>query len=292
MSLTARHVARALGGEAVGRTAALVPGPGHGRKDRSLSIKLDAHAPNGFLVNSFCGDDWKECRDYVAEKLGLDKTEPRRCPVTGGTRRPGIVLPPEINNLVRARHLWACRQTLGGSPAETYLREARGYNGTLPATLGFLTPSAYAHLAMISAFGVTDETEPGVLTIHDEDVRGIHLTFLDPDGSGKAGTERDKIMIGPSSGWPIVVAPPNDLLGLVVTEGIEDALTVHQATGLGAWAAGSAGRMLALASIVPSYIETVTIYAHPDEAGQRGATGLADALLLRGLEVLLEGIAR
>ena len=84
---------------------------------------------------------------------------------------------------------------------------------------------------------------------------------------------------------PIVIAPPNDLLGLAITEGIEDGLSVYQATGLGVWVAGSAGRMPGLADKVPNYIEAVTIYAHADEAGQRGANGLADALVERGVEV-------
>ncbi|RWN58465.1 hypothetical protein [Mesorhizobium sp.] len=61
----------------------------------------------------------------------------------------------------------------------------------------------------------------------------MHLTRLRPDGSGKA-EEPAKIMIGRSKGAPIVLAPLNDLLGLIVTEGIEDALSAHQATGLGA----------------------------------------------------------
>jgi hypothetical protein len=46
--------------------------------------------------------------------------------------------------------------------------------------------------------------------------------------------------------------------------------------------------MPALADAVPSYIETITIYAHDDEAGQRGATGLADRLIQRGFEVFIE----
>ena len=129
--------------------------------------------------------------------------------------------------------------------------------------------------------------EPGVVSIHE--VHGIHLTFLRPDGSGKADIERPKIMVGPSNGWPIVIAPPNDMLGLAITEGIEDAFTVHQVTYLGAWAAGSASRMRVLVARVPDYIETVTIYSHSDEAGQRGASALADALVSRGIEVFVEG---
>ena len=47
------------------------PGPGHSAKDRSLSITLDASAPDGFLVYSFAGDDWVHCKDYVREKLSV-----------------------------------------------------------------------------------------------------------------------------------------------------------------------------------------------------------------------------
>jgi putative DNA primase/helicase len=71
----ARAVARALGGEIAGRDAVLVPGPGHNRRDRSLSIRQDPSAPEGFVVHSFAGDDPITCRDHVRTSLGL---EPRR----------------------------------------------------------------------------------------------------------------------------------------------------------------------------------------------------------------------
>jgi hypothetical protein len=103
----------------------------------------------------------------------------------------------------------------------------------------------------------------------------------------KAGTDRDKIMIGKSIGSPIVLAPPNDGLGLAITEGIEDAFSVHEATGLGAWAVGSASRMPALAGAVPDYIECVTIVADADDAGRTNARKLADALAPRGCDVRL-----
>jgi hypothetical protein len=87
------------------------------------------------------------------------------------------------------------------------------------------------------------------------------------------------------------VAPPNDLLGLAITEGIEDALTAHEGTGLGTWAAGSATNMPVLAKTVPEYIEAVTIYAHADKGGREGALRLAAALSRRGVEVFVEGLA-
>ena len=142
---------------------------------------------------------------------------------------------------------------------------------------------------MIAAFGVCREPEPGVIG-EPLNVNSVHLTLLKPDGSGKANSNPNKLIIGPPLG-PIAVAPPNDLLGLAITEGIEDALTAHEAMGLGAWAAGAAGFMPALASAVPQWIEVVTIFAHADKSGRQGARRLAAALSRRGVEVFVEGIA-
>ena len=121
-------------------------------------------------------------------------------------------------------------------------------------------------------------------------VCGVHITRLLPDGSDRERGDMAKIMIGRSLGSPIVLGPANDLLGLAVTEGIEDGLSVFQATGLGVWAAGSGSRMPALAVAVPTYIESVTVYAHSDNTGQCGARDLAEGLSRRGIEVFVEGL--
>jgi hypothetical protein len=163
------------------------------------------------------------------------------------------------NRLAKARWLWSGRQHIGFLPA-------RGSHGP----------------AMIAAFGLPHEPEPGQLEIANEAVKGVHLTRLRPDGRGKAGTDADKIMLGHSAGWPLVLAPPNDLLAIAITEGIEDALSVHEATGLGAWAAGSASRLPGLAGAIPTYVEVVTILADGDRDGQRGASDLAGKLRSRG----------
>jgi hypothetical protein len=94
-------------------------------------------------------------------------------------------------------------------------------------------------------------------------------------------------MIGTIKGSPIVLAPPNDGLGLLIAEGIETALSGHAGSGLGAWAAGSAGQLPAIADAVPDYVETVTIAAEADAAGLRGAIALAHRLAARGIEVIM-----
>jgi hypothetical protein len=78
-------VAEILGGDVTGGEA-LVPGPGHSAEDRSLSIKLEAGAPDGFVVHSFADDDVIACRDYVRQRLGLPKFEPKGKKANGGTK--------------------------------------------------------------------------------------------------------------------------------------------------------------------------------------------------------------
>jgi hypothetical protein len=185
----------------------------------------------------------------------------------------------------KARWLWVQRKPISGTVAETYLREVRGIACPLPPTLAFLTPrKADHHPAMIAAFGLCDEIEPGIIAA-PRDVVAVHLTLLKPDGSGKAEIDPDKIMIAGPSGSPIVIAPPNDLLGLAICEGIEDALSIHEATGLGAWAAGSAPHLGKLADAVPSYIDCVSVFVDDDadQQGERNAAQLAKQLKARGI---------
>jgi hypothetical protein len=75
VTLLLRQVAHALGGKVVGRQVRC-PGPGHSRRDDSLSVMLDQAAPDGFLVHSFAGDDPMQCRDHVRTLLSLPAWAP------------------------------------------------------------------------------------------------------------------------------------------------------------------------------------------------------------------------
>src|SRR6516225_4424731 len=78
-------IAQLLGGEVTGEEV-LAPGPGHSAQDRSLAIKLDGAAPDGFVVHSFAGDDAIACRDHVRKKLGLPEFEPKKKRANGGAK--------------------------------------------------------------------------------------------------------------------------------------------------------------------------------------------------------------
>ena len=230
------------------------------------------------------------CARCGEEGFVRDRDAPRINPVTRARvaseleqhRQAGAA-----ERLRKALALWRIRQPLRGTIAETYLREARAYNGALPPTLGFL-PARDEYLpAMIAAFGIPDEPEPGLLVLPDAKLKGVHLTRLAVDGSDRDCGQKAKIMIGMSSGAPIVLAPPNDLLGLVISEGIEDGLSAHVATGLGSWVAGSAGRLPAICGAIPHYVEAITVLVDDDEVGRRHANELARRLSARGVDFRL-----
>jgi CHC2 zinc finger/Toprim domain len=180
------------------------------------------------------------------------------------------------DRLRRAHRLWIRSLPAEATIVETYLR-ARGYRGLIPATIRYLPRNGAYPPALIAAYGIATEKEPGVLTITDEAVAGVHLIKLLPDGSDRLRDDdvKHKITIGLGITAPVVLAPPNDGLGLCIAEGIEDALIAHQATGLGAWAACSAGRLPKLADHIPNCIECVTILVDADEAGRNESNELA-----------------
>jgi hypothetical protein len=272
--------AKCLGGDVRGQQI-LCPGPWHSSRDRSLSIRFNAGAPDGFVVYSFAGDDYRICKDHVIERLGLRHRAHQRKPVLKPLRRT------EANNRTElALFLWKKRRPVEDSPAETYMRQVRRYSGPIPPTLAYLPPSRRDHHpALIAAYAIPEEKEPGCIAVADSMVRGVQLTLLKPDGSGKADVSNSKLTIARCMGTPIVLAPMDDLLGLAIVEGIEDGLSVHLATGLGVWAAGGAPRLPALANSVPAFCNCVTIVIDRDQAGRMKSRELALSLREQGLHV-------
>src|SRR5215210_6504891 len=74
--LDPRSLARALGGDVERDGQVLAPGPNHSPRDRSMSVKIDPAAPDGFVVHSFANDDPLVCKDHVRSKVGLPDWAP------------------------------------------------------------------------------------------------------------------------------------------------------------------------------------------------------------------------
>jgi Toprim domain len=129
-----RAVARALGGDVIGRDAVVAPGPGHSPRDRSLTVKFAARAPEGFLVYSHCDDDWRDCRDHVRARLGLPPWQPgdgqgRRVPPSqvkefdrSATDAEGERRAEDLIRINRAREIWDGGVCPRATLVELYLR--------------------------------------------------------------------------------------------------------------------------------------------------------------------------
>lgn len=161
-----------------------------------------------------------------------------RCPASGWAkpgsgyvtqpRREVVASAPKKDKSELAGYLWSRTTPLIGSPAETYLRSRRCFLAS--ENLRYLPSRGEHPCAMVARFGTGKVT-------------GVHLTKLRPNGSGKAGTESDKIIIGSSIGQPIILQDNPEREELCVAEGIEDAISLAIVTGWSAWAAGTANRI-------------------------------------------------
>jgi hypothetical protein len=276
---------------AVGRYYAICPQCAHQRKQvhqklKCLGVTIDARGVK--LGCNHCA--WTDGAFYQSAERGA-----RTAPVIS-ERDMAIMEERRQRDRAKSRSksqwLWASREPLRRSIAEIYLRECRGYRGALPSTLGFLPARDDYPPAMIAAFGMARETEPGILVIGNDDVTGVHITKLKPDGSDKACVAEDesaKLTVGLDNRAPIWLATINDGFGLVIAEGIEDALSAHETTGLGAWAAGTGNRLPAMADYVPDYVECVTVLVDKDadRTGEKYSTELAELLTAHNIEVRL-----
>ena len=74
MTELAREITKALGGDWCGRYG-LIPGPGHSRRDRSVSIRPHPDDPRDVIVHSFGGQSWQEIKDFLRDEGLLPKFE-------------------------------------------------------------------------------------------------------------------------------------------------------------------------------------------------------------------------
>jgi putative DNA primase/helicase len=267
-----QSVAQALGGVVVGRQV-ICPGPGHSPRDRSLAVTPSAAAPDGFIVHSFAGDDWRLCRDHVAACLGHARRERRRCPV--------------IDRSGAAVALWNKAQD-PGTLVERYL-SGRGLKlpddvaGRVvrfhPACPWRNNDGSVGHrTAMLTAFR----------TIADDRMVAVHRTLLADDGR-----KLDRRMLGPVAGAAIKIDPDEDVeQGLHVAEGFETGLAGRMLGFQPVWALGSAGAIAAFP--VLAGIDCLTILAETDDRGAnaRGARRCARAWIAADREaaIVLPGI--
>ena len=190
--------------------------------------------------------------------------------------RPGA--PPTAQPLEwsdRAEYIWRSAVPIFGTAAETYLRHRGCVLPPADSDLRFLTPTA---------------KHPPTLCARVSDIRtakpiSLHFTKLAADGRGKAGSDRDKLLMGghrKKDGcirlWPDEAVTH----GLAIAEGIESALAAaHAYTPV--WAAIDAGNLRAFPLV--HGIDALTIFADHDDTGLTAASECARRWLAAGADV-------
>jgi putative DNA primase/helicase len=133
VTLDLKNLARALGGHISGDQV-LAPGPDHSPGDRSMSIALSTSTLDGFVVNSFAGDDPKVCKDYIRLKLGL-------APFQVNDRHRPSVSDGTVDAALRAAA--AGQQRTNGRIVATY--DYQDADGTLLYQVVRLDPKSFRH---------------------------------------------------------------------------------------------------------------------------------------------------
>lgn len=91
------------------------------------------------------------------ERRSIDREALRRFQAVAAARERDEA----VARRAKALALWQRRQPLTSTPAESYLREARRISCPLPPTLAYLPPRGEYRSALIAAFVIADEPEPG-----------------------------------------------------------------------------------------------------------------------------------
>ena len=255
------RIVRACGGELyAGGRRALIPGPGHSRQDRSVSLY---ETDDGrVLVHCFSPrDDWRAVSAWL-QTHGLKPTRAISAPTISTLRT-------DHKGLERAGILWGEARPIEGTFAERYL-VGRAIPRTLCATEALRFHPGVTSLddqrrrpALVAA--IADHT--GVL-------QGVQVTLLSPTGTGKAAVSTPRRVIGAMRGGAVQLTPAEP--DLVIAEGVETALSAAAVFGVPAWAALSASSLAEFTP--PAVVKRLIIAADHDATGLDAAEKLASRL--------------
>lgn len=190
---------------------------------------------------------------------------------------------PEKDWTDAAAGIWRQGSPIAGTPAEAYLR-SRGITIGAPDVLRFarLRPPKDSGVAEVNG----SERLPALVALVT-DLAGVGLgiqrTFLTTDGHKAASADRKvKFSLGRVRGGAIKLGHAVDT-DLIVTEGLEDGLTLAQAADSAVWVAAGTSMLPAMA--LPASVRSVVIGADVDAPGEIAAQKAAQAFVAAGKAV-------
>ena len=267
--MNARMIVHALGGR-----NGMARCPAH--KDRIPSLHITDGHDGRILVHCHAGCRQRDVIDALKAR-GLWPHPNDRVPEPSRENQHiGARPSPKTGNRERAIVIWRASRSAAGTEVEIYLR-GRGITIPVPPSTRFHpnlkhVPTGLSFPAMVSIVQGPDGT-----------LVGVHRTYLRPGGRGKADVTSPRMSLGPIGGGAVRLAPVAPRLAL--SEGIETALSVQQATGMPAWAALSTSGLKRL--VLPPEVREVIIFADGDEPGEAAAAAAAEKFSGKGRKAFI-----
>lgn len=277
-----RSIVREVGGDLYANgTRATVPGPGHSRTDRSLSLRLvkTDTGVDRVLFHSFADDSPRDVIKY----LGLSTTEARQATREERARwrrqREEEERRQRLADQALCQEIWRGTEPLEGSLAESYLWSRKLLVGNCtdlrfhpcaprakPRAANDPRPLPPPHPALVAV--VRDRNGAS---------QALHLTYVALDGRGKAFGDRSRLMFGPMRGGAVHLTPAAP--EMAVGEGLESCIAYRGRTGLPVWAALTTSQYSTLE--LPLLVRKLVIAADGDRGGLNAAAGLAERISRR-----------
>jgi hypothetical protein len=182
-----------------------------------------------------------------------------------------------------ARRLFAMSKIIPGTIAETYLRK-RGITDLRCTDSLRFHPNCYHRIETIG--GTRTKTWPAMIAAVTDNrgtITGVHRTWLDPSGRGKAPLETPRRAIGDLLGHGVRFGSADDVMA--VGEGIETILSLRCAMPNMPMAAALSANHLG-AFLFPESLRRIYVARDNDPAGDRAFAALAERTGRAGIEAL------
>lgn len=231
------------------------------------------------LVRETCGlVDFRDVADEARRFLNEPRPEPAASRRGDARTDPPVERPADE----RAQRLFRMTQPLAGTLADSYLRQRGILRASLHPALRYHPSCYYRDLqtgrthsfpALIAAV-----TDPGGT------ITGVHRTWLDPDGGGKAQVEDPRRALGGLLGNAVRFSFPvcGPVPVMAAGEGLESILSLSHVMPAMPMAAALTANHLA-AFELPSGCVRLYIAADADAAGRNGIERLSRRAQARGI---------
>jgi hypothetical protein len=219
-------------------------------------------ADGGLLLHCFAGCSWSAIRTALEARSLWPEREryAPRSPKSWASTHHRSPSTPQEDELSFLRRIWCNATPAAATKVETYLH-SRFLTAPAPPTLRYARLRHRESGQWLPCMVAAVQRADGRLT-------GLHRTYLQPDGNGKADVEPVKKMLGACRGGAVRLTPVGRQLA--ICEGIETGLSIREACpDLAVWCALGAGNLDRLT--LPPLVEEVVLVADADPVGLAAA---------------------